>query len=79
MLAEVYKILGTTENLTWNAEFKVKSSNHFTLQPIRNITKIGFETTRAEPNVLAFNFLNQSAILSKRASKKLSVFMKTFN
>ena len=67
MLAEVFKILGSTENLTWNAEFKVNSANHFTIQPIGCITKITFESTRAEPNGEAFNFLNQSAILSKRA------------
>ena len=40
---------------------------------------MGFETTEAEPNVLAFNFLKQSAILSKRTSNKLSVCMKSFN
>ena len=38
---------------------------------------MGFETTKEEPNGYAFNFLNQSAILSKRPSNKLTVCMKT--
>ena len=79
MLAELYKILGSTEIKTQIAVLKFQSAYHFTIPPIRNITKIGFETTRAEPNGLAFNFLDQSAILSKRASNKLSFCMKTFN
>ena len=79
MLAELYKILGSTEIKTQIAVLKFQSAKHFTIQPIRSITKMGFETTRAEPNGLALNFLNQSAILSKRVSNKLSVCMKTFN
>ena len=79
MLAELYKILGSTEIKTQIAVLKFQSAYHFTIPPIRSITKIGFETTRAEPNGLALNFLNQSGILSKRASNKLSVCMKTFN
>ena len=79
MVAELYKILGSTEFKTQIAVLKFQSAYHFAIPPIRSITKIGFETTRAEPNGLAFNFLNQSAILSKRASNKLSVCMKTFN
>ena len=79
MLAGLYKILGSTEIKTQIAVLKFQSAYHFTIPLIRSITKIGFETTRAEPNRLAFNFLKQSAILSKRASNKLSVCMKTFN
>ena len=79
MLAELYKILGSTEIKTQIAVLKFQSAYHFTIPPTRSITKIGFETTRAETNGLAFNFLNQSAILSKRASNKLSVCLKTFN
>ena len=79
MLAELYKILGSTEIKTQIAVLKFQSAYHFTIPPIRSITKIGFETTRAEPNGLAFNFLNQSAIQSKRAKNELSVNMKTFN
>ena len=79
MMAELYKILGSTEIKTQIAVLKFQSGYHFTIPPIRSITKIGFETTRAEPNGLAFNFLNQSAILSKRASNKLSVCMNIFN
>ena len=79
MLAELYKILGSTEIKTQFAVLKFQSAYHFTIPPIRSITKIGFETTRAEPNELAFNFVNQSAILSKRASNKLSVCMNIFN
>ena len=67
MLAELYKILGSTEIKTQIAVLKFQSAYHFTILPIRSITKIGFETTRAEPNGLAFNFLKQSIILSKRA------------
>ena len=79
MLAEIYKRLGSTEIKTQIAVLKFQCAYHFIIPPIRSITKIGFETTRAEPNGLAFNFLNQSAILSKRASNKLSVNMITFN
>ena len=79
MLAELYKMLGSTEIKTQIAVLKFQSAYHFTIPPIRSITKIGFETTREEPNGLAFNFLKQSVILSKRASNKLSVCMKTFN
>ena len=62
MLAELYKILGSTEIKTQIAVLKFQSAYHFTITLIRSITKIGFETTRAEPNGLAFNFLNQSPI-----------------
>ena len=79
MMAEHYKILGSTEIKTQIAERKFQSAYYFTIPPIRSITNIGFETMRAEPKGLAFNFLNQSAILSKRASNKMSVCMKTFN
>ena len=79
MLAELYKILGYTEKKTQISALKFQSFYNFTIPPIRSIRKIGFETTQAEPNGLAFNFLNQSAILSKRASNKLSVCMKIFN
>ena len=79
MLAELYKILGSTEIKTQIAVLKFQSAYHFAIRPIRSITKIGFETMRAEPNGLAFNLLNKSAILSKRASNKLSVCMKIFN
>ena len=79
MLAELYKILGSTEIKTQIAVLKFQSAYHFTIPPIKSITKIGFETMRAEPNGFAFNFLNQSAILSKRASNKLSACMKSFN
>ena len=79
MLAEVFKILGSIEILTRIVVFDFQSAYYFTIPPIRSITKIGFETTQAEPKGLALNFLNQSAILSKRASNKLSVCMKTFN
>ena len=79
MLAEIYKILGSTEIKTQIAVLKFQSAYHFTIPPIRSITKIGFETKREEPNGLAFNFLKQSVILSKRTSNKLSVCMKTFN
>ena len=64
MLAELYKILGSTEIKTQYAVLKFQSAYYFTIPPIRSITKIGFETTRAEPKGVAFNFLNQSAILS---------------
>ena len=62
MLAEIYKILGSTEIKTQIAVLKFQSAYHFTIPPIRSVTKIGFETSQAEPNGLAFNFLNQSAI-----------------
>ena len=62
MLAELYKILGSTEIKTQIAVLKFQSAYHFTIPPIRSITKIVFEITRAELNRLAFNFLNQSAI-----------------
>ena len=62
MLAELYKILGSTEIKTQIAVLKFQSAYHFTIPPIKSITKIGFETMRAEPNGFAFNFLNQSAI-----------------
>ena len=65
MLAELYKILASTKIKTQIAVLKFQSAYHFTIPPIRSITKIGFETKRAEPNGLAFNFLNQSSILSK--------------
>ena len=79
MLAELYKKLRSTEIKTQIAVLKFQSAYHFTIPPIGSITKIGFETTRAELKGLAFNFLNQSAILSKRASNKLSVWMNIFN
>ena len=79
MLAELYKILGSTEIKTQIAVLNIQSAYYFTIPPIRSITKIGFETTRAEPKGLALNFLNQSAILSKRASNKLSACMETYN
>ena len=79
MLAELNKILGSTEIKIQIAVLKFQSAYHFIIPPIRSITKIVFETTIAELNGLAFNFLNQSAILSKRVSNKLSVCMKTFN
>ena len=50
MLAEVFKILGSTENYTRIAEFKAKSVNYFNIQPNRSITKMGFETTQVESN-----------------------------
>ena len=59
MLAKLYKRLGSIEIKTQIAVLKFQSANHFTIPPIRTITKMGFETTRAEPNGLAFNFLNQ--------------------
>ena len=62
MLAELYKILGSTEIKTQIAVLKFQSAYHFYIPPIKSITKIGFETTQAELNGLAFNFLNQSAI-----------------
>ena len=62
MLAEIYKILGSTEIKTQIAVLKFQSAYHFTIPPYRSITKIGFEATRAEPNGLAFNFLYQSPI-----------------
>ena len=62
MLAELYKILESTEIKPQIAVLKFQSAYHFTIPPIRSITKIGFEITRAEPNGLAFNFLYQSAI-----------------
>ena len=62
MLAGLYKILGSTEIKTQIAVLKFQSAYHFTIPPIKGITKIGFKTMRAEPNGLAFNFLNQSAI-----------------
>ena len=79
MLAKVFKILGSIEIKTQIAVLKFQSAHHFTITPIRTITKMGIETTRAEPNGLPFNFFNQSAILSKRASNKLSACMKSFN
>ena len=79
MLAELNKILGSTDIKTQIAVLKFQSAYQFTIPPVRSITKTGSETKREEPNGLAFNFLNQSAILSKRASNKLSVCMKTFN
>ena len=51
MLAEIFKILGSTENQTRIAEFKVQSANYFNTQSIRSITKMGFETMQVEPNV----------------------------
>ena len=78
-MAEVFKILRSAENLIRIVGFKVQSANHFSIQPIRNITKTGFETMQAKPNALEFDFLNHLAILSKRASNKLCVCMKTFN
>ena len=62
MLSEIYKILRSTEIKTQIALLKFQSAYHFTIPPIKGITKIGFKTMRAEPNGLAFNFLNQSAI-----------------
>ena len=61
MLAELYKI-ASAEIKTQIDVLKFLSAYHFTIPPIRSITKIGFETMRAEPNGFAFNFLNQSAI-----------------
>ena len=52
MLAELYKKLGSTEIKTQIAVLKFQSAHHFTIPPIRNITKIGFETTQVEPNGL---------------------------
>ena len=49
MLAEIYKILGCTEIKTQIAVLKFQSAYHFTIPLIRSITKIGFETTGAEP------------------------------
>ena len=62
MLAELYKILGSTEIKTQIAVLKFQSAYHFTIPPIIGITKIGFKTMRAEPNGFAFNFLNKSSI-----------------
>ena len=45
MLAELYKILGSTEIKTQNAVLKFQSAYHFTITPNRSVTKIGFETT----------------------------------
>ena len=59
MLAEIYKRLGSTETKTQIAVLKFHSAYNFTIPPIRSKRKIGFETTRAEPNGLAFNVLNQ--------------------
>ena len=57
MLAGLYKILGSTEIKTQIAVLKFQSAYHFTIPPIKGITKIGFKTMLAEPNGLAFNFL----------------------
>ena len=62
MLAELYKILGSTEIKTQIAVLKFQSAYHFNIAPIKSITNIGFETMQAEPIGFAFNFLNQSAI-----------------
>ena len=56
MLAELYKILGSTEIKTQIAVLKFQSAYHFTIPLIRNITKTGFETMQEEPNGLAFTF-----------------------
>ena len=59
MLAELYKILGSTKIKTQFAVLKFQSAYHFTIPPIRNITKIGFSTTREEPNgILQFKIIN---------------------
>ena len=62
MLAELYKILGSTEIKTQIAVLKFQSAYHFTIPPIRNITKIGFETTRAEPNGLTSRPFNRKEL-----------------
>ena len=78
MLAEVFKILRSTEYSTRIGGFKVQSANHFTIQPIESITKTGFETMPSESNGLAYNFLNHLAILSKRARKKTVCLYENF-
>ena len=78
MLAKLYKRLGSIEIKTQIAVLKFQCSpfHHNTNQ---KYNEDWIQTTRAEPNGLPFNFLNQSANLSKKDSNKLFACMKTFN
>ena len=58
MLVEIYKILGSNEIKAQIAVLKFQSAYHFAIPPIRSITKIGFETTRAELNELALSLIH---------------------
>ena len=49
MLAELYKILGSTEIKTQIAVLKFHSAYHFTIPPIRSITKMDMKPREQSP------------------------------
>ena len=58
VLADVFKILSSTEILIRIAESKLQIAIHFSIEPIKKITKMGFKPTRAGPKGLTVHRLN---------------------
>ena len=75
MAAEVFKIPIFSEIWTRIAEFKLQIAIHYTIEPIKKTTKMGFELTCEEPNGFSVHSLNHSAILSTKAVPKLYFYM----
>ena len=75
MAAEVFKIPIFSEIWTWIAEFKLQIAIHYTLEPIKKRTNMGYEPTCVEPNGFPVNSLNHSAILTIKAKTKLYFYM----
>ena len=75
MKAEVFKIPNFSE--IWNriAEFKLQIAIHYTIEPIKKTTKMGFEPPCEEPNGFPVHSYNHSAILSTKAVPKLYFYM----
>ena len=71
VLAEVFKMPAFSEIWTGIAEFKLKITIPFTIEPIKKTTKIGLEPTLADLNGLTDSRLNDSSILSIKAVTKL--------
>ena len=75
MVAEVFKIPNFSEIWTRISEFKLKIAIHYTIEPIKKTTKMGFEPTFEEPNGFPIHSLNHLAILSTNAVTKLYFYM----
>ena len=75
MAAEVFKIPIFSEIWTRIAEFKLQIAIHYTIEPIKKKTKMGFEPTCKEPKGIPVHSLNHLAILSTKAVTKLYFYM----
>ena len=75
-MAEILKIPDFSEIWTRIAEFKLQIAIHYFIEPIKKSTKIGYEPTRAETNVLSFHRFNHSAIfVHKRCDQTVFLYV----